>query len=160
MESRVLSHAATFSSPPHFRKLPSREAAVFYNASAVPVTVKAIGSVADAGNLIWGRQLRPALLSPALKKESVLLPPCLASSASSPADGSDSAGWGPFPPFWLSELGRVTGLTNVLRCLFVCLFFFLQRSEGSSGRVHPKVPGSGDRVFLLHVVSHVTFTIY
>ncbi|XP_072089611.1 triose phosphate/phosphate translocator, chloroplastic isoform X2 [Arachis hypogaea] len=88
MESRVLSRAAT--SLPHLRRLPRRESAA--NASFVPA-VKATGSVADGGNLIWGRQLRPELLSPVLKKEgpAVLLRPCLA-AASSPAEGSDSAG--------------------------------------------------------------------
>ncbi|KAK7252124.1 hypothetical protein RIF29_35860 [Crotalaria pallida] len=93
MESRVLSRASIFSSSssslPHFRKLSPREpTAVSYNASSV-VQVKSIGSVADGGNLVWGRQLRPALLSPALKKaESVILQPCHATAA----EGNDSAG--------------------------------------------------------------------
>ncbi|KAG5023395.1 hypothetical protein JHK85_019737 [Glycine max] len=86
MESRVLSRAGTLSSLPHLRK-PPREAV----SSASLVAVKAVGSVADGGNLIWGRQLRPELCSPVLKKEAVLLRPCLA-AASSPAEGSDSAG--------------------------------------------------------------------
>lgn len=90
MESRVLSRATPLSSLPHLRKFP-RDAP---NASFL--SVKAIGSVADGGNLIWGRQLRPAICSPALKKDySPGLRPCLAA-----AEGSDSAGWGPFPSFW------------------------------------------------------------
>ncbi|TKY59217.1 Triose phosphate/phosphate translocator [Spatholobus suberectus] len=59
MESRVLSRAGALSSLPHLRK-PPREACG--GPSLVPV--KAVGSVADGGNLIWGRQLRPALCSP------------------------------------------------------------------------------------------------
>ena len=86
MESRVLSRAGAFSSLAHLRK-PPREAA----GGASFVTVKAVGSLADGGNLIWGRQLRPELCSPVLKKEAVLLRPCLA-AASSPAEGGDSAG--------------------------------------------------------------------
>ncbi|KAI4306444.1 hypothetical protein L6164_029720 [Bauhinia variegata] len=85
MESRVLSRATTLSSIPHLRKLP-RDAT---NASFV--SVKTIGAVGDGGNLIWGRQLRPALLiesSPALRKDA--LRRCLA-AASSSAEG-DSAG--------------------------------------------------------------------
>ena len=89
MESQVLSRAATLSSLPNLRRLAPRESAA--NASFVPA-VKAIGSVADGGNLIWGRQLRPGLCSPVLKKEgAVLLRPCLA-AASSPAEANDSAG--------------------------------------------------------------------
>lgn len=62
-------------------------------------TARPIGAVSDSGNLICGRQLRPAILleaspvglnSPVPKRE-VLLRPCLA-AASSPAEGSDSAG--------------------------------------------------------------------
>ncbi|QCD84408.1 cell division cycle 2-like [Vigna unguiculata] len=86
MESRVLSRAGVFSSLAHLRK-PPREAV----GGASFVTVKTVGSLADGGNLIWGRQLRPELCSPALKKETVLLRPCLA-AASSPAEGGDSAG--------------------------------------------------------------------
>lgn len=62
-------------------------------------TSRPIGAVSDSGNLICGRQLRPAILleaspvslnSPVPKRE-VLPRPCLA-AASSPAEGSDSAG--------------------------------------------------------------------
>ncbi|KAF3451429.1 hypothetical protein FNV43_RR07524 [Rhamnella rubrinervis] len=86
MESRVLSGATTFAGIPHLRKLP-RE-----NASCCFVSARPIGTVAEGGNLIWGRHLRPALLlesSPVSKAE--ILRPCLA-AASSPAEGSDSAG--------------------------------------------------------------------
>lgn len=62
-------------------------------------TTRPIGAVSDSGNLICGRQLRPAILletspvnlnSPVPKRE-ILLRPCLA-AASSPAGGSESAG--------------------------------------------------------------------
>ncbi|KAE9613547.1 Triose phosphate/phosphate translocator [Lupinus albus] len=106
MESRVLSRAGAFSPLSHFRKLPSREpTAIFYNSSTVPVTVKATGSVADGGNLVWGRQLRPALISPALKK--VLLQPCHATAA----EGNDSAGEAKVAPvgFFSKYPALVTG---------------------------------------------------
>nr|CAD1842469.1 unnamed protein product [Ananas comosus var. bracteatus] len=50
------------------------------------------GSVSGGGNLIWGRQLRPALLldRPAARRE--LLRPVAAAASSSPAEGNDSAG--------------------------------------------------------------------
>ncbi|PKI55371.1 hypothetical protein CRG98_024222 [Punica granatum] len=95
MESRVLSRAAAFPAMPLLRGQPregtNRGGLCF--ASAKP-----IGTVGEGGNLIWGRQLRPALLlesSPAacapvaMRRE--ILRPCLA-AASSPAEGSDSAG--------------------------------------------------------------------
>ncbi|XP_019445682.1 PREDICTED: triose phosphate/phosphate translocator, chloroplastic [Lupinus angustifolius] len=106
MESRVLSRAGTFSPLSHFRKLPSREpTAVFYNSSVAPVTAKATGSVADGGNLVWGRQLRPALISPALKK--VILQPCHATAA----EGGDSAGEAKVAPvgFFSKYPALVTG---------------------------------------------------
>lgn len=93
MESRVLSRATTITSASLFRKQP-RES----HQSVSFVSVKPIGAVGEGGNLIWGRQLRPALLldSPtapaglfAGKRE--ILRPCLA-AASSPAEGSDSSG--------------------------------------------------------------------
>ncbi|RZB42443.1 Triose phosphate/phosphate translocator, chloroplastic [Glycine soja] len=72
MESRVRSRTGTLSSLPHLRK-PPREV----GAGPSLVTVKAVGSVANDGNLFWVRQLRPKLCSPALKKEAFLLRPCL-----------------------------------------------------------------------------------
>lgn len=61
-------------------------------------TTRPAGSVTDGGNLIWGRQLRPAIL---LERSAVLaripagrrdlLRP-VSAAASSPAEGSDSAG--------------------------------------------------------------------
>jgi solute carrier family 35 protein E1 len=79
----VLSRATTFSSLPRLNKLHREHLAT--NASLL--SVKSIGSVSDGGNLVWGRQLRPELCSPALKKGAVLLRPCLAA-----AEGKDSAG--------------------------------------------------------------------
>ncbi|KAG1334984.1 triose phosphate/phosphate translocator, chloroplastic [Cocos nucifera] len=61
-------------------------------------TTRPAGSVTDGGNLIWGRQLRPAILLersavlariPAERRD--LLRP-VSAAASSPAEGSDSAG--------------------------------------------------------------------
>ncbi|OAY76497.1 triose phosphate/phosphate translocator TPT, chloroplastic [Ananas comosus] len=58
-----------------------------------------VGSVSGGGNLIWGRQLRPALLldrpapaaaAAAARRE--LLRPVAAAASSSPAEGNDSAG--------------------------------------------------------------------
>ncbi|KAL5576682.1 hypothetical protein UlMin_018381 [Ulmus minor] len=86
MESRLLSRATAFAAVPPLRK-PARE-----TNNVCFVSAKPIGTVGEGGNLIWGRQLRPALLlesSPATKRENVR--PCLA-AASSPAGGSDSAG--------------------------------------------------------------------
>ncbi|RVW38020.1 Triose phosphate/phosphate translocator, chloroplastic [Vitis vinifera] len=89
MESRVLSGATTISGLVRLRK-PVRDTVCF--APARP-----IGAVGDGGNLIWGRQLRPALIlesAPVIgmttgKRE--ILRPTMAST-SSPAEGSDSAG--------------------------------------------------------------------
>ncbi|NBH36900.1 hypothetical protein D3Z58_26265, partial [Clostridiaceae bacterium] len=81
MESRVLSGAT-------IRGLarPLRPSARIAGNFSVPAS-KLTGRVSDGGNLIWGRQLRPAILleaSPVIKRES--LRPCKA------AAGSDSAG--------------------------------------------------------------------
>lgn len=84
MESRVLSRATAFSASASLRRLPRDSP----NASFL--SVKPIGAVSDGGHLVCGRQLRPELCSPALRKEA-LLKPCLA-AASSPAEGSDSGG--------------------------------------------------------------------
>lgn len=64
-------------------------------AFAAHATARPAGSVTDGGNLIWGRQLRPALLhldksSPPTRR--VLLRPVAAAASSSPAEGGDSVG--------------------------------------------------------------------
>ncbi|KAK2642370.1 hypothetical protein Ddye_024133 [Dipteronia dyeriana] len=98
MESRVLSRATAFATFSHLRK-PSRDS--HHNVGFV--SVKPIGAVGEGGNVIWGRQLRPALLL-----ESSLAPVGLfftgrrenlrtsivptAASASSSGEGSDSSG--------------------------------------------------------------------
>ncbi|KAM7500761.1 hypothetical protein LguiA_025175 [Lonicera macranthoides] len=102
MESRVLSGNTTISGIPRLRKQPSTRLTTAHFATARPIT--------DGGNLIWGRQLRPALLLetsasttnffPATKRE--ILRPSLA-SASSPAEGSDSAGDAKIAPVGLLE---------------------------------------------------------
>lgn len=90
MESRVLSGATTIYGIPRLSKPVAKLNTVTFSTS------RPIRAVSDGGNLIWGRQLRPAILletSPATKRE--ILKPTLA-AASSPAEGSDSAGWGSF----------------------------------------------------------------
>ncbi|KDO77693.1 hypothetical protein CISIN_1g013023mg [Citrus sinensis] len=94
MESRVLSRATTTTTTiSSLRRSPLEN---HQNVSFI--SLKPIGAVGEGGNVIWGRQLRPALLlessnAPAGlfagKKE--ILRPILA-TASSPAEGSDSAG--------------------------------------------------------------------
>ncbi|KAI3466701.1 hypothetical protein Pfo_023364 [Paulownia fortunei] len=73
----------------------------------------------DGGNLIWGRQLRPAILleaspviavSPVMKRENFR--PCLA-AASSPAESSDSAG------------GAKVGFLEKYPALVTGFFFFM-----------------------------------
>ncbi|OMO76375.1 Drug/metabolite transporter [Corchorus capsularis] len=84
MESRLLSRASTITGLPQLRPQLSREKVSVSFASAKP-----IGAVAEGGNLIWGRQLRPALLlesSPVSKRE--ILKPVFAAASS----GGDSAG--------------------------------------------------------------------
>ncbi|KAK2995001.1 hypothetical protein RJ640_030048, partial [Escallonia rubra] len=85
MESRVLTGATAISSVPRLRKPAARlgGSAAFFPAA------RPIGAVADGGHLIWGRQLRPAILLEASPAKT--LRPCLA-AASSPAEGGDSAG--------------------------------------------------------------------
>lgn len=85
MESRVLSRATAFAAVPSLRKSPRQNGAVSF------VSARPIGTVSEGGNLIWGRQLRPALLLEASPSRKEILKPCLA-AASSPAEGSDSAG--------------------------------------------------------------------
>ena len=67
MELRLLSHASTITGLPQLRPKLSRESVNVSFASAKPV-----GAVGEGGNVIWGRQLRPALLlenSPVCKRE-------------------------------------------------------------------------------------------
>lgn len=118
MESRVLSRATTVTTISSLRRSP-RESQ--HNVSFV--SLKPVGAVGEGGNVIWGRQLRPALLlessnAPdglfAGKRE--ILRPTLA-TASSPAEGSDSAGWGPSPPFWLGHLAFANSV-------LISVFFF------------------------------------
>ncbi|KAG9447795.1 hypothetical protein H6P81_013923 [Aristolochia fimbriata] len=95
MESRALSGSATISG-----LIPLRRVA---RVAAPVICVRTNNSVGGGGNLIWGRQLRPALLldqyspslSPARNVNSGkrdLLKPVSAAASSSPAEGSDSAG--------------------------------------------------------------------
>ncbi|KAG4939040.1 hypothetical protein JHK84_045238 [Glycine max] len=106
MESRVRSCVGTLSSLPHLRK-PPREV----GAGPSLVTMKVVGSMANGGNLFWGRQLRPELCSQALKKEIVLLQPCLA-AASSSVEGNDSGREAKVAPvgFFKKYPALVTGL--------------------------------------------------
>lgn len=54
-------------------------------------TAKPVGPLIAGPNLIWGRQLRPAiLLEVSPKRESIK--PCSSAAASSPAESSDSSG--------------------------------------------------------------------
>ena len=114
MESRVLSRATTIA---HVRT-PLRESKG--NASSSFMSIKPIGGVSEGGNLIWGRQLRPSLLLeasyPVTARKEILRP--VMSAASSPAEGSDSSGWGPFPPFWLGRRAPCRTLSR-----FCSLFF-------------------------------------
>lgn len=88
MESRVLTGATI-----RGLALPLKPSARLTGNCTLPAT-KLTGRLSDGGNLIWGRQLRPAILleaSPAsatvppMKRESIR--PCSAN-----AEGSDSAG--------------------------------------------------------------------
>lgn len=85
MESRVLTGATAIRGLPLLRK-----PVVKLTTASFPTVAKPIGAVSGGANLIWGRQLRPAILLEASpKRESIK--PCF-TAASSPAEGSDSAG--------------------------------------------------------------------
>ncbi|KAK6133492.1 hypothetical protein DH2020_032785 [Rehmannia glutinosa] len=93
MESRVITGATI-----RGLALPPKPAARLAGNCSFP-SVRLNGKLSDGGNLIWGRQLRPAILleaSPAIAFSPVTkrgnLRPCLA-AASSPADSGDSAGF-------------------------------------------------------------------
>jgi solute carrier family 35 protein E1 len=127
MESRVLSRATTVA---HVRR-PLRESNG--NASCSFLSIKPIGAVSEGGNLIWGRQLRPSLLLeasyPVTARKDILWP--VMAAASSPAEGSDSSGWGPFPPF---RLGRRAPCRTLSRS---CSCFWLDRCFCRDGKVAP-----------------------
>lgn len=87
MESRVLSGAATISGLPKLRTQATR---LNSNNNVTFTTATHLTAVSAGGNLIWGRQLRPAVLletSPARN-----LKPVCASASSSPAEGGGSTG--------------------------------------------------------------------
>ncbi|XP_044495006.1 triose phosphate/phosphate translocator, chloroplastic-like [Mangifera indica] len=114
MESRVLSRATTISTVSNIRKL-QRES----NHNFSFVSVKPIGAVGEGGNVIWGRQLRPALLLESSHAAAALfsgkreiLRPCLAAT-SSPAEGGDSAG------------GAKVGFFDKYPALVTGFFFFM-----------------------------------
>ncbi|KAL0442724.1 UNVERIFIED_CONTAM: Triose phosphate/phosphate translocator, chloroplastic [Sesamum latifolium] len=92
MESSVISGATV-----RGIALPPKPAGRLTSNCSFPA-LKVTGKLSEGGNLIWGRQLRPAILlegspasvvSPVTKRE--ILRPCSA-AASSPAGASDSAG--------------------------------------------------------------------
>lgn len=96
MESRLLSTgASSIIGIPQLRKSPIRLTPTCF------AVAKPIGPIADGGNLIWGRQLRPSLLldsnhpiatynHPVTTKREILRP-LLAAASSSPADSSGDA---------------------------------------------------------------------
>ncbi|KAL0300701.1 UNVERIFIED_CONTAM: Triose phosphate/phosphate translocator, chloroplastic [Sesamum radiatum] len=113
MESRLLTGATI-----RGLALSQKPAARIAGNGSVP-TVRLSGKLSDGGNLIWGRQLRPAILleaSPAIAVSSVTkrqnVRPCLA-AASSPAESSDSAG------------GAKVGFLEKYPALVTGFFFFM-----------------------------------
>ncbi|CAN1129648.1 Triose phosphate/phosphate translocator TPT, chloroplastic [Linum perenne] len=85
MESRVLSRASA--SLPQLPRLPLRQSGGGYASGSFLSMKPIIGG--EGGNLVSGRNLRPILLLEA-KRETALKP--ILAAASSPAEGSDSAG--------------------------------------------------------------------
>ncbi|XP_024031069.1 triose phosphate/phosphate translocator, chloroplastic [Morus notabilis] len=133
MESRLISRATAFAAIPHLRKPTGRDLGGGSSSSSVPA--RPIGAVGEGGNLIWGRQLRPALLlesspapAPATRRE--ILRPCLA-AASSPADGSDSAGEAKVAPigFFNKYPALVTGFFFFMCVHQVCLINLITESK-------------------------------
>ncbi|GFZ06188.1 glucose-6-phosphate/phosphate translocator-like protein [Actinidia rufa] len=118
MESRVLSGATAISAGVLRRRTPERLSSSCFSASKLI----SIGD-GSGGNLVWGRQLRPAILLessslpaanfPATKRE--ILRPCLAAS-SSPAEGGDTAGDAKIAP---------VGLLQKYPALTTGFFFFM-----------------------------------
>lgn len=142
MESRVLTGAPGIRGLPFIRKPAAR-----FTANCGVPALKSTGTFNDGGNLIWGNQLRPAILleasaatvvSPVTKRE--YLPPCPA-AASSSAEGSDSSGWGPFysiqliwtelfsscncPKFLTRFLRRPVGFFQKYPAIVTGFFFFM-----------------------------------
>lgn len=119
MESRVLSRAATFAPLSNLRK-PQRESGA--NGSVSFVSARPIGAVGEGGNLIWGRQLRPALLLESSRLSAKILRPSTvcATASSSPAEGGDSAGEAKIAPvgFFAKYPALVTGF-------FFFMWYFL-----------------------------------
>ncbi|GMI77639.1 triose-phosphate / phosphate translocator, ACCLIMATION OF PHOTOSYNTHESIS TO ENVIRONMENT 2 [Hibiscus trionum] len=111
MESRVLSRASVIAGLPQLRPKLSRGSVNVSFASAKP-----IGAVGEGGNVIWGRQLRPAFLLESLlvNKREVLKP------VSAAAGGSDSAGDAKIAPvgFFEKYPALVTGF-------FFFMWYFL-----------------------------------
>ncbi|KAK4399156.1 UNVERIFIED_CONTAM: Triose phosphate/phosphate translocator, chloroplastic [Sesamum calycinum] len=113
MESRVISGATV-----RGIALPPKPPVRLTGNCSFPA-LKVTGKLTDGGNLIWGRQLRPAILlegspasvvSPVTKRET--LRPCSA-AASSPAGASDSAG------------GAKVGFLEKYPALVTGFFFFM-----------------------------------
>ncbi|EXC30566.1 hypothetical protein L484_015058 [Morus notabilis] len=171
MESRLISRATAFAAIPHLRKPTGRDLGGGSSSSSVPA--RPIGAVGEGGNLIWGRQLRPALLlesspapAPATRRE--ILRPCLA-AASSPADGSDSAGEAKVAPigFFNKYPALVTGffffmcfvsvvhlLVGVVYCLISWAVGLPKRAPIDSNLLKLLIP-----VAVCHALGHVTSNV-
>ncbi|KAF8391304.1 hypothetical protein HHK36_023608 [Tetracentron sinense] len=119
MESRVLSGRTGIT---NISGLTGLRRSTKEGSSFVPM--KSVGAVGDGGNLIWGRQLRPALLLekspvvrvPAGKRE--ILRPSFATA--SPAEGSDSAGEGKVAP-----VGFIEKYPALVTGFFFFMWYFL-----------------------------------
>ncbi|XP_047325791.1 triose phosphate/phosphate translocator, chloroplastic-like isoform X1 [Impatiens glandulifera] len=102
MESRLLTGASSIIGIPQLRKPPARLTPTCF------AIAKPIGPIADGGNLIWGRQLRPSILlfetnpmavaynnhpctSTTTTTKRQILRPVLAAASSPPADSSGEA---------------------------------------------------------------------
>ncbi|XVF25749.1 hypothetical protein REPUB_Repub13aG0240400 [Reevesia pubescens] len=116
MESRLLSRASSITGLPQLRPKPTRE-----NVNVSFASAKPIGAFGEGGNVIWGRQLRPALLleSSHVSKQEILKP-VLAAASSSADGGSDSAGDAKIAPvgFFEKYPALVTGF-------FFFMWYFL-----------------------------------
>ncbi|XP_041026142.1 triose phosphate/phosphate translocator, chloroplastic isoform X1 [Juglans microcarpa x Juglans regia] len=125
MESRILSRTATFGSLSNLRKLP-RESGSSCNTTSVSfVSARPIGAVGEGGNLIWGRQLRPALLLESSSlggkpRETLRAGHVGAAASSSPAEGSDSAGEAKVAP-----LGFIDKYPALVTGFFFFMWYFL-----------------------------------
>ncbi|KAG5561738.1 hypothetical protein RHGRI_004701 [Rhododendron griersonianum] len=168
MESRVLSGATTVSTGIPRLSKPARLSPTCFAA------VRLAGAVdGSGGNLIWGRQLRPAILLesssplassvPVTKRE--ILRPSLAAS-SSPAEGSDSSGYflnvifnilnkkiyNYFPyPFFVSVIHLGVG---VVYCLVSWAVGLPKRAPMDSNQLKLLIP-----VAVCHAIGHVTSNV-